>query len=403
MLNMNDNSACANLLSAVTRQDDLPTNRGPIMTPAELEDLLKTIIGGEEVKKSIRSMYTDQMFYKNVLNDKGIIATPPHAMLMGPPGTGKSTIARKIAKVFYGVGVVKRDALEEVQASDLLGNHVGDAAVRTQALIDRAWGGCIFIDEAYQFTKSEFGPQAIDTCMKYMNRDAPVALPRRAEDAPIFIVAGYEWEMTNPKCGFLTINPGLARRFHKDYRITFQPYNAETILKIFYLKTKNLYKLPQDEPTKQRLLAWLNQRKSRLGQTNGAYANSMRDAITRFLAMRYKKAIKTTPGRINKQEMTTIRDPNDLMRALALCPEPVQDVIIKKCPNDTGYEDTSYDDVPDWDKDKNIPVAGDPGTDALFTPAQQDEIAEFSKRALESDSSMDEDDDSTVLEGWSDI
>jgi SpoVK/Ycf46/Vps4 family AAA+-type ATPase len=140
----------------------------------------------------------------------------------GNPGTGKTTVARKLAKLYRELGVLSNGSLTEVDQSALVAGFVGQTAIKTKAVVDRAKGGVLFIDEAYALTsgnsQESFGNEAIETLLKYMED---------YRDDLIVIVAGYEQPMNE----FLKSNPGLRSRFNKF--IAFSDYTSQELKSIF--------------------------------------------------------------------------------------------------------------------------------------------------------------------------
>lgn len=146
-----------------------------------------------------------------------------HLALLGSPGTGKTTLARLIARIYRAEGILSSGHLVEVKASNLIEDHVGGTAKRTAEAISRAMGGILFIDEAYGLVSNQFGPESITELVKAMtDHNGQFAV----------IVAGYTWEITDliegPKA-----NPGLRRRFPKDNRWELRNYGPEELHQIF--------------------------------------------------------------------------------------------------------------------------------------------------------------------------
>ena len=150
-----------------------------------------------------------------------------HMIFTGNPGTGKTTIARLVAKYLKAIGALKGGQLVEVTRADLVGRYTGHTAPLTNSVIESALGGVLFIDEAYSLYRGEqdsFGLEAIDTLVKGMEDH---------RDELVVILAGYTREMET----FLTANSGLASRFPN--RIEFPDYTAEELLQITHVQARN--------------------------------------------------------------------------------------------------------------------------------------------------------------------
>ena len=194
-----------------------------------LEDLLNELnelIGLAGVKEEVSSLVN--ILKINKLRESRGFKVPQvskHLVFLGNPGTGKTTVARLLSKIYKKLGVLEKGQLVEVDRSGLVAGYVGQTAIKTQEKIDEAMGGVLFIDEAYTLAKGEndFGQESIDTLLK--------AMEDQREDF-VVIVAGY----SEPMNRFLESNPGLKSRFNKS--ITFEDYSPNELLDIFELFCK---------------------------------------------------------------------------------------------------------------------------------------------------------------------
>ena len=146
-----------------------------------------------------------------------------HLVLQGPPGSGKTTVARLLGQIYYDLGITKNPQIIEVDRGDLVGSVIGETALKTKKAVEAARGGILFIDEAYTLSKgdgNDFGQEAIDTLLKCMEDH---------KDDLIVIVAGYTELMSK----FINSNPGLKSRFKTC--IDFKDYTAEELYQIFLL------------------------------------------------------------------------------------------------------------------------------------------------------------------------
>lgn len=253
---------------------------------------LNDLIGLDAVKAEVHSLANFVKVQKQ-REAKGL-KTPNlsyHLVFTGSPGTGKTTVARIVARIYKDLGILKKGHLVETDRSGLIGQYVGQTAPRVNAMCDSALNGVLFIDEAYAITQSEssndYGAEAVATLLKRMEDD---------RDRLVVIVAGYTNEMKH----FIDTNPGLQSRFNR--YIHFPDYSSDDLYKIFrkYLK-KNQYTITKEAATylKQRLDYAVEHKDRNFG--NARFVRNVFEKTIQNQANRVAKA-----GKVSEEELVEI-------------------------------------------------------------------------------------------------
>lgn len=222
-----------------TQQTPAATEQVEEEPPENIEDLKKELneyIGLDTVKKEVESLINlvtvQKMRKENGLpvNDLSL-----HMVFSGNPGTGKTMVARLMARIYKSLGILSKGHLVEVDRSGLVAGYVGQTAIKTGEAIQKAMGGVLFIDEAYALTNrggNDYGQEAVDTLLKAMEDH---------RDDLIVIVAGYTELMEE----FVHSNPGLESRFNRF--LNFPDYTVQEMMDIFDMRCrKSGYELAED-------------------------------------------------------------------------------------------------------------------------------------------------------------
>ncbi|QHC59874.1 AAA family ATPase [Rathayibacter sp. VKM Ac-2760] len=194
----------------------------PLEPPEAIEDLLAeldALIGLDRVKSEIKRQ--TQLLRIDTLRQAAGLTTPTltrHLVFTGNPGTGKTTVARLVSRIYRSLGILSKGVLVEVDRSELVAGYLGQTSMKTAEVIGSARGGVLFIDEAYALALDQYGAEAVTTLVKDME-------DHRGD--LVVIVAGY----SGPMQGFLDTNPGLASRFSTT--IDFADYSDEELAAIF--------------------------------------------------------------------------------------------------------------------------------------------------------------------------
>ncbi len=257
------------------------------------ESQLDELIGLETVKQQVRTLKNFIIIQKQ-REQQGMKTTPVayHYVFSGNPGTGKTTVARIVAKIYKELGVLKKGHLVETDRSGLVAEYVGQTAVKTNKIINSALDGVLFIDEAYSLvngSSTDYGKEAIATLVKRMEDD---------RDRLVVILAGYKDDMLR----FLDSNPGLHSRFNR--HIDFPDYTADELYQIFEVNCKKFeYTLSEGAAAKLKVIinnAVLTKDK---GFGNGRYVRNLFEKTIENQANRL-----STVGNLSKEILSKIEE-----------------------------------------------------------------------------------------------
>ena len=211
-------------------QAEKPEEKEEIPPKEKIEDLLAELdsyVGMDAIKTEVRSLINMVQVYKlRREHDLPTTDMSLHMVFSGNPGTGKTTVARIMSRIYHSLDILSKGQLVEVDRSGLVAGYVGQTALKTQKVIEKAMGGVLFIDEAYALngkSENDFGQEAIDTILKAMEDH---------RDDLVVIVAGYTELMDR----FIHSNPGLESRFNRS--LMFEDSTPEQMVAIFKMQCK---------------------------------------------------------------------------------------------------------------------------------------------------------------------
>ncbi|ALA42604.1 MULTISPECIES: AAA family ATPase [Paenibacillus] len=265
----------------------------------EIQKELDHLVGLDNIKDLVFEVYAFLQI-AHMRTDAGLLSNAHvyHMIFKGNPGTGKTTVARIIAKMLQKMGVLSKGHLIEVERADLVGEYIGHTAQKTRDLVKKSLGGVLFIDEAYSLARGgekDFGKEAIDTLVKSMEDQ---------KNQFILILAGYSGEMDF----FLRTNPGLPSRF--PIQLDFPDYTVDQLIQISEMmaKERDYILMPQSIIKMKEHL--LNERNDSLHAfSNARYVRNVIEKAIRHQAVRLLNQYRS--GQPGKQELMTLR-PEDL-------------------------------------------------------------------------------------------
>lgn len=243
------------------------------------EDQLKQFVGLDEVKRLVKEIYA-WLYMNQRREQQGLKANKQvlHMIFKGNPGTGKTTVARIIARFFHDMNVLSKGHFIEAERADLVGEYIGHTAQKTRDLIKQASGGVLFVDEAYSLARGgekDFGKEAIDTLVKGMED--------KLHDF-VLILAGYSKEMDH----FLSLNPGLPSRF--PITMSFPNYTIQELMEMIHTMAKDRdYQLSKDaeNAVRDHIKQYRNDHEATF--SNGRYIRNLIERAIRQQAVRLMK------------------------------------------------------------------------------------------------------------------
>jgi probable Rubsico expression protein CbbX len=277
-----------------------------------LQELDRELIGLRPVKTRVRQI-ASLLLIERLRQQAGLAAAPPtlHMSFTGNPGTGKTTVALRMAKILHGLGFVRRGQVISVTRDDLVGQYIGHTAPKTKEILKKAMGGVLFIDEAYYLhrpdNERDYGQEAIEILLQVMEN--------QREDL-VVILAGYGERMTN----FFASNPGFRSRIA--HHVEFPDYSDEELLAISELMLgERGYRF--SAAAREAFIKYIALRKAQPFFSN---ARSIRNAVDRIRLRQADRLVSDLDRMLSVADLETI-DANDvLLSRVFAAPEEASDL-----------------------------------------------------------------------------
>lgn len=266
------------ITSSQATYNGIPENDTLEIVLAELNEL----IGLDEIKKNVEDL-TNFLKVQKLRQEKGLKTSNNslHSVFMGPPGTGKTTVARMLGRIFKHLGYLEKGHLVETDRAGMVAGYVGQTAIKSDEIIKTAIDGVLFIDEAYSLASgsfNDFGREAIEILLKRMEDN---------RNSLVVVIAGYPDEIQM----FIQSNPGLQSRFNRYF--TFDHFNTDDLLKIFKLIAKKAdFTLTKE--AEEKLVAILEQLEEKKNRAFGN-ARAMRNLFEKIIERQANRIVSITP------------------------------------------------------------------------------------------------------------
>src|SRR5574340_110919 len=260
-----------------------------------LDALDRDLVGLAPVKRRVREIAA-LLLVERVRQREGLASEPPslHMSFTGNPGTGKTTVAMRMAEMLHRLGYVRKGHVVAVTRDDLVGQYIGHTAPKTKEVLKRAMGGVLFIDEAYYLYRPEnekdYGQEAIEILLQVMENQ---------RDDLVVILAGYGDRMER----FFASNPGMASRIA--HHVEFPDYTDAELLQIADVMLQN-WNYRFDDEARAAFAAYLSIRR---GRPNFANARSVRNSLDRMRLRQALRLFESRSGSLTTDDLAIIRAP----------------------------------------------------------------------------------------------